>query len=335
MTVQEVPAPIHPIAAMGGGRGDLSGIVIEKYNIRIVHIQSEEFKELLKNHSNGEEWTKKYEEIKNDANEHCSSGHDIDHDEWQMLIPINPKEAIEDHIFDHLVLAITVAFPSDAYLRSVYHLQYVNNELYTGGTSSWEKVYRFNSVKIEQDQFRIEGIDVDELNRFITQFMDYLSKKTELSRAIQFYQSSYQINDDLMSFLALMIAMEVIVPGKEQLAFRFRRSLAILIGRDRVEAERIMKNANILYGYRSSIVHASRIKGTEETFELYYRYARNLAARMIIETLEHGFKNIQELDNEANLSGPGDFTIREGYRNFFGGNESWGAFYAHELPKLK
>jgi hypothetical protein len=252
-----------------------------------------------------------------------------------MVVPINHEKPISEVIIHEFVLALIIAYPSDAYLRAVYHTELINGELHLGGTSHYEKQNRYFIKLTDQDHFRPEGFEIPELNGFITLFLNYTKKNRDINRAIQFYQSSFQINDDLMSFLAMIIALEVIVPGKEQVTFRFRRSLGILIGRDRANAERIMKNASLLYDYRSSLVHGSEIKGSEATFDVYYRYARDLSARMIIEMLAHDFESISELDGAINMSGAGAFVNRVGYVNYFSQNTTWQNFYAQDLIKPK
>src|SRR5688572_9747097 len=84
----------YPIAAVGGCRGDLSAIRSVKHNIRMVHIQSEEFKDFLASLPSQHDWKDKLEEIRNEANENHGSGRDIDHDEWQMLIPVDVEKPL-------------------------------------------------------------------------------------------------------------------------------------------------------------------------------------------------------------------------------------------------
>lgn len=325
----------YPIAALGGCRGDLSAVSSEKHNIRLVYIMSVEFKKFLERFSVEDQLDENLEEIRSGANEKHSAGQNIDHDKWWMVLPLNYEKPISEVIIHEFVLALIIAYPSDAYLRAVYHTHLINGELHLGGTSHYEKQNRYFITLTDQDHFRPEGFEIPELNGFITLFLDYTKKNRDINRAIQFYQSSFQINDDLMSFLAMIIALEVIVPGKEQVTFRFRRSLGILIGRDRANAERIMKNASLLYDYRSSLVHGSEIKGSEATFDVYYRYARDLSARMIIEMLAHDFESISELDGAINMSGAGAFVNRVGYVNYFSKNTTWQNFYAQDLIKPK
>ena len=55
----------------------------------------------------------------------------------------------------------------------------------------------------------------------------------------------------------------------------------------------------------------SELSGPSD-FEVYYKYARNLTARMIVEMLAHGIESIEELDKDINMSGVGDFVKRSG-----------------------
>ena len=105
--------------------------------------------------------------------------------------------------------------------------------------------------------------------------MDYLDL------AFKNFEQSYQLQNFALSFLTLMIGMEVLFnPGGSELTYRISRNLAALIGEDRDDSDNIFnrmhksyksksKNKG-LYQLRSEIVHKgkSNIVKEEDVLEL-------------------------------------------------------------------
>ncbi len=79
---------------------------------------------------------------------------------------------------------------------------------------------------------------------------------------MEFYVAGWQENNPLMAFVCFCIAMEGIVSSDEQLTFRFRRNLAVLIGESAFFSKIILKNAKNLYDMRSKIVHSALDRNT-------------------------------------------------------------------------
>jgi len=70
------------------------------------------------------------------------------------------------------------------------------------------------------------------------------------------FELSYRANTDHLSFLTLMIAMEVLLnPSDRELRYRVSRNSAVLLGNDHDEAEKIFKGMKELYDKRSKLVH--------------------------------------------------------------------------------
>jgi hypothetical protein len=82
-----------------------------------------------------------------------------------------------------------------------------------------------------------------------------------LQLAFDSFNLSYETNIPNLLFLSLMMSMEALFnPGSSEIAFQISRNAAVLLGKDKNDAEQIFKNMKKLYGKRSNIVHGSKTK---------------------------------------------------------------------------
>lgn len=114
------------------------------------------------------------------------------------------------------------------------------------------------SSSIRRDLFSIQESEILELQQFIqTTKLPFTNPHLEL--ALENFEVSCSVQDDSLSFLSLMIAMEVLLnPGDSELTYRVSRNTAVLLGKDKADAESVFAEIKRLYGKRSKIVHTGK-----------------------------------------------------------------------------
>ncbi|MBL7153578.1 MAG: hypothetical protein ISS79_07655 [Phycisphaerae bacterium] len=79
-----------------------------------------------------------------------------------------------------------------------------------------------------------------------------------LQLAFDSFERSYELHHNELSFLSLMIAMEILFKPKDarqELTYRVSRNTAVLLGKSIDEGDRIFKEIKSLYSKRSKLVH--------------------------------------------------------------------------------
>lgn len=77
-----------------------------------------------------------------------------------------------------------------------------------------------------------------------------------LQLAFDSFERSYELYHNELSFLSLMIAMEILLnPANHELTYRVSRNTAVLLGKSIEESDRIFRDIKGLYGKRSKLVH--------------------------------------------------------------------------------
>jgi hypothetical protein len=99
-----------------------------------------------------------------------------------------------------------------------------------------------------------------------------------LQTAFEAFEQSYELADQNIAFLSLMIAMEVLLSPKDhygEITHRISRNAAVVIGRDRKDAEKVFKDMKELYSKRSKIVHEGKRAGvTRQDMQKLRSYVR-------------------------------------------------------------
>lgn len=81
-----------------------------------------------------------------------------------------------------------------------------------------------------------------------------------LQLAFDSFNLSYEIHNPNLLFLCLMISMEAMFNlGPSEIAFQISRNTAVLLGKDKNDAEQIFKNMKELYKKRNHIIHGSKV----------------------------------------------------------------------------
>ena len=98
------------------------------------------------------------------------------------------------------------------------------------------------------------------------------------------YEDSYEAQHPILSFLSLMIAMEVLFnPGKSELRYRISRNCAVLLGKDEKESQEIFSTIRNIYDVRSKIIHTGDSSNFDkEHLPLLRHYIRESIKKMIL-----------------------------------------------------
>jgi hypothetical protein len=103
--------------------------------------------------------------------------------------------------------------------------------------------------------FRLKNDEIDRLQNFLRNAKIPFEKKLQL--AFESFELSYESHSAALSFLSLMIAMEVMLNRSKQdeLRYSISRNAAVLLGKDKEDSEHIFKEVRMLYDKRSKLVH--------------------------------------------------------------------------------
>jgi len=105
-------------------------------------------------------------------------------------------------------------------------------------------------------KYTLEDSEVSDLDKFIR---DTKLPFTEsfLQLAFENFELSYQTHDMNLSFLSLMISLEILFhpSGQGELNYRISRNAAVLLGKDKKDSKEIKRKVKELYSKRSAIVH--------------------------------------------------------------------------------
>src|SRR5690606_15947346 len=213
----------------------------------------------------------------------------------------------------------------ELYILNILAVQYFAGEgIHISAWSTFNHYHWHKYKEPENHYFICPKEHIQETNSFLAFYKENYKKRDYIRNAIRYYLDSFSVNSIEMSFICLCICLETIVPGNEQLAYRFRRNLAVLCAESYERGKKIYKNANLLYNYRSRLVHSGMNSKDFDKFELFFEYAQILASRMIIEMLIHDVPTIKDLDEKLTEFGFGHGNaISERYTKFQGNISTW------------
>lgn len=132
---------------------------------------------------------------------------------------------------------------------------------------------------------------------------------TDLQLAFESFGESYDIHRNGLSFLTLMIALEVMfspADGKE-LNYRISRNIAVFLGKTQAESEEIFKETKKLYSIRSKIAHEGNLSSvnTESLLNLREYVRSAIKKRYLFD------KSKKELLDLLHTSGFGTDLLKE------------------------
>ncbi len=116
-----------------------------------------------------------------------------------------------------------------------------------------------------QDIFTLKDSEISDFQRFIHN-MTLPFKEPFLQLAFENFELSYLTPTTNLTFLSLMICMEILFnPGEQELSHRISRNAAILLGKDFKESKTIFSEIKKLYTKRSKIVHGTIAREKSKT----------------------------------------------------------------------
>jgi hypothetical protein len=122
------------------------------------------------------------------------------------------------------------------------------------------------------------------------------------------YELSYNVNDDSLSFLSLMISLEVLFKPKQNWGFskRISRNIGTLLGTSQDEIKKIQKDISDLYKKRSNLVHEGKViwcyVGEDDDVIILRRFVRDSLKKIIL--LNRSKDDLLDLLNSKDFGRP-------------------------------
>jgi len=222
------------------------------------------------------------------------------------VIPINIENPFLEknwYHFYHLILSI---YPSDFSLLEIIHLH-----LYDGKYQNDSKSY-YGFKATGEEYFDNFMIITKQEYKFVRNYLEkYFQSSYDLNYVnyiLTVFSNSLLEKNPIYQYLSLIICLEVVVDGQEQLSYRLRRNVALLCGNSIHTCKLIYDNVNQLYKLRNAIVHG-HINPSYKNFKEYHTYLKTLVARLIRELIVHNIPTITELNERLTTLGYGQNNI--------------------------
>ncbi|MCH8555669.1 MAG: hypothetical protein LAT76_10955 [Schleiferiaceae bacterium] len=323
-------------ATVGGTFIDFKHLDLTPWGIRGGLIESKGTENFIRANSMADMAERNWKHVKKVSQSSDGLGGPGLHGDWEYMnllwpVDFNNPPSVEDYF--EAIGAIKVIHPSELYIQNILSAQYFEEKgIYFSGWSTYNH-YHWDKYKEPQDHYFVYPEEnIQETNEFLAFYKVNYKKHGYIQNAIRYYLDSFNVNSAEMSFICLCISLETIVPGNEQLSYRFRRNLAVLCAESYEGGKKIYKNANLLYSYRSKLVHSGMTSKDFAKFELFFEYAQILASRMIIEMMLHDIPSIKDLDKKLTEFGFGQGnSISERYKQFKGNISTWFKVFAYDI----
>lgn len=313
-------------ASIGGTYVDFCNIDLSPWGIQGGLVESIDTEKFIRSISIEGQADRNWEQAKS-ASQGVDGGVGM-HGDWEYMnllwpMDLNNPPTISDYF--EAIEAIRVIHPSEIYIRNILYAQYFEEKgIYFNGWATYSSYHWNKYENPEEHYFLYPKENLKETNEFLAYYKNNFEKRDYIRNAIRYYSDSFRVNSSEMAFICLCICLETIVPGKEQLSYRFKRNLSVLCSESKEKGEKIYLKAKQLYGYRSKLVHSGMTSKDFKKFDLFFEYAQILASRMIIEMLLHDIPKIGELDRKITELGFGQRdAISENYKEFKGNILTW------------
>ena len=323
-------------AAIGGSFVDFQYIDLTPWGIQGGFVENSETETFIRSISMKEHDERNWKHIK-EVTQGIDGGGGM-HGDWEymnLLWPSDLNNPPPENYYFEVIEAIRLIHPSEIYIRNILGAQYFEGQgIYFSSWDTYSAYYWYKYEEPHEHYFNYPEENLKETNEFLVFYKDNYNKRDYIRNAIRYYSDSFRVNSSEMSFICLCICLETVVPGKEQLSYRFKRNLAVLCSDSRERGKKIYSLANKLYRYRSKLVHSGMTSKDFKKFDLFFEYAQVLASRMIIEMLSHDIPKIEDLDNKITELGFGQKKeISESYKEFRGNISVWIKVFLYEFEK--
>lgn len=146
--------------------------------------------------------------------------------------------------------------------------------------------YEQERVLEQENKFSVAKSEWPEINKFLRN-KDLSQMENYLQLAYKQFESSYELNDEQMSFLALNIALEILFnDGRQDISYKISRGTAVLLGKTKDEALKIYHRMKKLYGKRSALVHSGDAKITNDDTHEIREYIRCCLRKLFIANIQ-------------------------------------------------
>lgn len=230
----------------------------------------------------------------------------------QFLVPKDfSKPAFEKDIM-FVEDLLKILFPSD------FTLNFLEQFIVKKNSPSFVSSIQYNFKQSglgHQNYLNANTNDFKNANKFIDIFFRNYLNISYFKNIWSSYLSSFHQNFMTMEYISLCISLESIIDAKQELNYRIKRNVAILIGKDKQTSNLIFTNIGKIYNLRSSIVHSSEYKNS--TLEEYLPYLRDVVSILLIELIFQNISNLNSLNNALTENGFGDKkNLSENYVGF-------------------
>lgn len=281
-----------------GSVSDLTKIDLHYINAKIVVYKGTKFRNAFKNFTTAEDFKRSYTFATDRTDEdtfYVSKSIKL-----YAIIPLDIVKPFENEDIVHFYQMLLAIFPSDlSIVKTIYLSQ--NNDYFSCDSIS---VYTFKSTgeRFIENFLYIHKTEFRYTRNFIKKYFKSAKQLKYLKYILSLYSNSFLENNSIYQFISLIICLEVIVEGKEQLTYRIKRNTAILCGNDIESCKLIYKNVAQLYTLRSAILHGE-IKPSYKNFKEYHRYLIKLVAKLIRELIVHNISTMTELNDKLTAAG--------------------------------
>lgn len=129
------------------------------------------------------------------------------------------------------------------------------------------------NLYVSQELYTLESSEIPDLQRFI-QNTKLPFKESFLQLAFETFELSYQTHNINLSFLSLMISLEILFhpSDRKKISYRISRNAAVLLGNEKEDSETVFREIKDLYNKRSKVVHTgeSNIINKDDLLKLRY-----------------------------------------------------------------
>lgn len=165
---------------------------------------------------------------------------------------------------------------TDGDIRVPYDFTYYNEN---GKITSY--ITRYSNWHVSTEKYHLKKEDMEFVSNLTE--IDFPFKRKYIQLAFENYEDSYEAQHPTLSFLSIMIAMEVLFnPGRSELRYRISRNCAVLLGKDEKESQEIFSTIKNIYDVRSKIIHSGDSSNFDkENLPLLRHYLRESIKKII------------------------------------------------------
>ena len=252
---------------------------------------------------------------------------DKTYDPHYAILPIDLEKASWNHAM-RCIWLLTIAYPSD--LQKIYEIRYVRlseNTLSESSITHYDYYDSFTPMIIPEEE-------LSSLQEFLVLAFDRIGREDYISQVVDAYLQSRQSSIVYHSYLSLTMALETILDGKDELTYRLKRAVAIILGRSVESCEVLFSIVGHMYNLRSLIIHGEKFK--REELDYYLPTLEKLVSRLIIELIIHNVDTRVTLGKIMTKLGFGDYhKISGAHKEFAFNSETYALLNIKEYNKFK